>query len=198
MTATDEGEDVEPTVVRTRRSVKMRVWAARAVNCLNPVSGLPRDVIPVIFLNLLEPWTINTIWPFLPAMVRNELGVDEERIGFASGVIGAAFFAGQAASGYIYGRLSDKVGRRPIMLFGAAMTAVFSFAFGFCTSLSAAVIVRFAGGALGGTSPVCKTYIGEVTTEENQAKVRHRVKKRKCDLRKCDLVHDAEEYMQGH
>ena len=56
------------------------------------------------------------------------------------------------------------------MLFGALMTAVFSLAFGFCKSLAAAVAVRFLGGALGGTTPVCKTYIGETTTEENQAK----------------------------
>ena len=92
-----------------REGAAPRRWLARALSSVNPVAGLPRDVIPVIFLNLLEPWTINTIWPFLPAMVRNELGVDEARIGFASGIIGASFFAGQAASGYAVAAPRDAV-----------------------------------------------------------------------------------------
>lgn len=51
------------------------------------------------------------------------MGIAEENIGYYAGFVGAAFFAGQGMTGYLYGRLADNIGRRPVLLWGTCGTA---------------------------------------------------------------------------
>ena len=132
--------------------------------------GVPHSVASVVFLAMLESWNMNTIWPFLPSMVARYVE-DERMLGYSAGFVGAAFFAGQAATGYLYGRLADAIGRRPVLLAGTVGTAVSVILFGFAPNLPLAVLARFFSGALNGNTGVCRTYIGEaVSTSEAQAR----------------------------
>ena len=80
------------------------------------------------------------------------------------GIVLAAYTFGQFLFTPILGSLSDKMGRRPIIMFGLLSNTVFFIAFGLATSLWFALIVRFLAGAGNGNIAVARAYIGDVST----------------------------------
>lgn len=69
-----------------------------------------------------------------------------------------------------WGWLSDKKGRRPILLLGLIGNIVTMLVFGASQSLAMAILARLFSGLLNGNIGVAKTYLGEITDETNQAK----------------------------
>ena len=69
-----------------------------------------------------------------------------------------------------WGWLSDKKGRRPILLCGLVGNIVTMLIFGTSQNLAMAIISRLCSGLLNGNIGVAKTYLGEITDETNQAK----------------------------
>ncbi|MEC7704607.1 MAG: MFS transporter, partial [Candidatus Thermoplasmatota archaeon] len=80
------------------------------------------------------------------------------------GIVLAAYTFGQFLFTPILGSLSDRVGRRPIIMFGLLSNTVFFIAFGLATSLWFALLVRFLAGAGNGNIAVARAYIGDVST----------------------------------
>ena len=73
----------------------------------------------VALLNVVDSFNLNIVWPLLPFMV-DSYGVarTEEDLGAWVGAAGAAVSVGQLLSSYAWGALSDRIGRRPVMLIG--------------------------------------------------------------------------------
>jgi MFS family permease len=65
-----------------------------------------------------------------------------------------------------WGRLSDKVGRKPILLTGLAGTGISMLMFGFAPNLPVALLARAVGGALNGNIGVLQTTVNEVVKVE--------------------------------
>lgn len=93
------------------------------------------------------------------------------------GLVLACFSALQFVFAPIWGRLSDKVGRRPIMLLstaGATISyAIFAFGSGLQDTTSALItlgIARAFAGAFGGNITVAQAYIADITPPENRSK----------------------------
>jgi len=61
-----------------------------------------------------------------------------------------------------WGALSDKVGRKPIVLLGTVGTIISLLAVGFSTNLWIALLGRAFGGALNGSMGVIQTMVGEM------------------------------------
>jgi MFS family permease len=101
---------------------------------------------------------------------RPDLAGDKSKLGTYAGFLGSSFFVGQLISSFVWGRLSDKYGRRPIMLAGAFFSFAAVQAFAFSRNYYYALIVRLIAGALNGNLGVIKTYLGEVTDSSNQTK----------------------------
>ncbi|KAI1767907.1 major facilitator superfamily domain-containing protein [Hypoxylon sp. FL1150] len=82
-----------------------------------------------------------------------------------------AFYSGaQFATNLFWGRASDSIGRRPVMLLASASTCVGTFGFGFSQSIPAMFAFRLVPGLLNGAVVVVRTIIGEITTgRENKA-----------------------------
>ena len=76
----------------------------------------------------------------------------------------------QFATNFIWGWLSDKIGRKPIILLGTFLTACCFVAFGFCRTLWQAIIVQAAMGLVNGNSGVVSTCLGEITDRSNQSR----------------------------
>lgn len=91
--------------------------------------------------------------------------------GWYVGFLGASYYAGQAASSFAWGVLSDRFGRRPILLLGSFGTFLSCAAFGFCTNYWAALTVRFLGGLLNGNIGVAKSLLGQISTRSTQAQL---------------------------
>jgi MFS family permease len=97
--------------------------------------------------------------------------------GWLIGVIIASFSAMQFIFSPIWGRLSDRHGRRPILLIstaGAALSYVlFAIGSGFenhTLAIGALLVSRIFAGACGGNITVAQAYIADITLPENRSK----------------------------
>jgi len=93
------------------------------------------------------------------------------------GLVLASFSALQFVFAPIWGRLSDRIGRRPIMLMSTAGAAIsyiiFAIGSGMENSTSALLtlgIARAFAGAFGGNITVAQAYIADITPPENRSK----------------------------
>ena len=105
-------------------------------------------VSSMVFCNT---FMMTSLMPFLTFLVDDlHVAPTEDDIGRYSGYLVSSFMMGQLLFSYIWGYLSDKFGRRPVMLFGLFFTGIFFLSFGFVTSYEAALIIRFATGSFNG------------------------------------------------
>ncbi|KAH7345488.1 major facilitator superfamily domain-containing protein [Rhizoctonia solani] len=113
-------------------------------------------------------------WPTSPfvAQLVNKIGItggDGSKIGYYAGMIEYVFLLTESVFTLQYGRISDRIGRRPVLMFGS---------FGQAISISLVVISkqfwqlvfsRSLSGALNGNIGVMKSMVVELTDETNQA-----------------------------
>ncbi len=70
----------------------------------------------------------------------------------------------------LLGRLSDRYGRRPVLLYSLAGSLVGYLLFAFARSLPVLFLSRVIDGASGGNISTAQAYVSDVTTPENRAK----------------------------
>jgi MFS transporter, DHA1 family, tetracycline resistance protein len=84
-------------------------------------------------------------------------------------VLIASFSAMQMVATPIWGRVSDRRGRRPLLIAGLFASAVSYLIFGLANSLLLLLVSRMAAGAAGGTISVAHAYVADTTTAERRA-----------------------------
>lgn len=82
----------------------------------------------------------------------------------------AAFAVAQLVSSPIWGKFSDRYGRRPAMLIGLAASAIAYAIFGFATSLWMLFASRLVQGLGGGTTGVAQAYVADTMAPAERAK----------------------------
>jgi len=116
---------------------------------------------------------LHTTMPYVLSvyMVRGFLGEDaeEEAVGYRVGILGAGFCLAQTFTSLPLGLLSDRIGRKPIMVMGNISCAVGVVMFGLSRNLSQALFTRLAMGATNGIIGAEKAYIGDNMSREDQA-----------------------------
>ncbi|KAH9169218.1 MFS general substrate transporter [Lactarius sanguifluus] len=129
------------------------------------------QIVILLLLQLCEPITSHSIKPYINQLV-SELPVvdgDEKKVGYYAGLIVSLYFAAEAVTVLQWSRLSDKVGRKPVLLFGLLGTIVSIILFGLSRSFSALVFSRCLNGILNGNTGVMKSMMTELTDETNMA-----------------------------
>jgi MFS transporter, DHA1 family, tetracycline resistance protein len=81
----------------------------------------------------------------------------------------ASFSAMQMAATPIWGRVSDRRGRRPLIIAGLFASAVSYLIFGMANSLALLLLSRVAAGAAGGTISVAHAYVADTTDASGRA-----------------------------
>lgn len=81
----------------------------------------------------------------------------------------STFFLAQTLFVLQWGRLSDKIGRKPVVLIGISGLALSMLCFGLSRSFPAIVASRSLAGLLNGNAGVLKAMMGEITDETNAA-----------------------------
>ncbi|CEL01724.1 Putative MFS transporter [Aspergillus calidoustus] len=134
-------------------------------------SPLPKKQMMVLaMIALCEQTSFNSISPYLPDMASSFPEVKPGMVGVYVGMIGTAFAVAQLVTNYFWGWLSDRIGRKPVILLGTVLTAVCFVAFGFCTTLYQAVAVQALMGVVNGNQGLVSTCLGEITDKSNQSK----------------------------
>jgi DHA1 family tetracycline resistance protein-like MFS transporter len=96
-----------------------------------------------------------------------------EHYGFREWQIGILFSAYplcQLVAGPILGRLSDRYGRRPLLIFSQAGTALSFLILGLSRNFAIMLLARMLDGASGGNILVAQAYVADVTTPENRSR----------------------------
>ena len=133
-------------------------------------SPLPKKQMFILaIISLSEQTALNSISPFLPDMAASFPGVDPSKVGVYVGSIASAFALAQLATNFFWGWVSDKIGRKPVILLGTILTAVCFVAFGFVRTLPQAIIVQALMGLCNGNAGVVSTCLGEITDRSNQS-----------------------------
>ncbi|KXN84876.1 hypothetical protein AN958_12006 [Leucoagaricus sp. SymC.cos] len=135
-------------------------------------SPLPKfQIAIVLLLQLCEPITSQSIYPYINQLV-SELditGGDERKVGYYAGLIESLFFATEALTVLQWSRLSDYIGRKPVLLTGLIGSALSMLCFGLSRTFWALVISRCVCGLLNGNIGVMKSVMGELTDTTNRA-----------------------------
>ncbi|KAF8896546.1 major facilitator superfamily multidrug-resistance, DHA1 sub-family [Infundibulicybe gibba] len=125
----------------------------------------------VLFLQLAEPLTAQVIYPFAPQLIR-DLGItngNESQVGYYVGLMQSLFFLTQAMTVLQWSRISDSVGRKPVILTGLFGLSLSMYCFGLSKTFWGLVLSRCLNGALNGNIGVIKSMMAEITDTTNIA-----------------------------
>ncbi len=120
-------------------------------------------IFVTIFIDLMG---FGILIPILPTFASKELGISD----FGIGSIVAVFSLMQFIFNPMLGKLSDKIGRRPVILVTQLLTAVSYLIFAFSNSFLLLFFSRMLAGLGGSNIGVAQAYIADITTREERAK----------------------------
>ena len=136
-----------------------------------PRKGSLLVIFLAVFIDLLG---FGMVLPLLPVSANSfGQGMSQEQIGWLIGLLMSSFSAMQFLAAPLWGRLSDRIGRRPVLMVGLAGSVVFYTMFGFATtaqSLFWLFVSRIGAGLAGATISTAHAYIADTTTLETRAK----------------------------
>ncbi|KZP23803.1 MFS general substrate transporter [Athelia psychrophila] len=133
---------------------------------------LPKLQIFVLLLcQLSEPITSQCILPFITQLIRelDVTGGDEANVGYYAGLIISLFFLTESIFVMQWSRLSDHIGRKPVMVAGLLGLSISMICFGLSKTFWSLVVSRCLAGALNGNIGVIKSMMSEITDPTNIA-----------------------------
>jgi MFS family permease len=140
------------------------------------VRKIPAKLFTLMATAFVDMLGLLMIIPLLPFYVKTlgGSGIDflgmHFGIGIIIGFIVAAFTVAQLVSAPMWGRFSDRVGRRPTLLIALGASAIAYLIFGFAHSLFVLFLSRIVQGAGGGTVGVIQAYVADLTDPKNRAR----------------------------
>lgn len=111
---------------------------------------------------LAEPVALTSIFPYAWLMVQSFHIGSEDDASFYAGILISAFSLCEAVSAMFWGALSDRIGRKPVLLIGCLGTVLSLLMVGFSGSFAFALFGRALGGLLNGNIGVIQTMVGEL------------------------------------
>lgn len=119
-------------------------------------------LIAIAFVDMVGFMLVLPLLPFY--------ALDLHATPFQIGVIYSAFSIAQIMSAPVWGRVSDRYGRRPALLIGLLAAAAAYVVFGFADSLWLLFASRFVQGAGGGTTGVAQAYVADTVEPSQRAR----------------------------
>jgi DHA1 family tetracycline resistance protein-like MFS transporter len=127
---------------------------------------MPKGRLPIIFLIVfIDLLGFSLILPLLP-FYADTFGATP----FHVGLLVASYAAAQLVGAPLLGRLSDRFGRRPVLLISQMGTFVGFLMLGFANALWMLFASRLLDGFTGGNISVAQAYITDITDENDRAK----------------------------
>ncbi len=122
--------------------------------------------VVMIGLGITQP-----VLPFYVERLALGGGASRKAVAMHLGLITGVFALGQLLFAPVWGRWSDRTGRRPLLLIGIAGYAIAQVLFGLATSLWMLYVARILGGILSSAAlPVAAAYVADMTTEQKRGR----------------------------
>lgn len=120
-------------------------------------------IFATVFIDLMG---FGILIPILPTFASKELGISD----FSIGLIVAIYSLMQFFFNPVLGKLSDRIGRRPLILITLLLTAVSYTIFSFATSFLILFLSRMLAGLGGSNISVAQAYIADITSKEERSR----------------------------
>lgn len=120
---------------------------------------------PVILVVMVDLIGFGIVLPLLPFYAK-DLGASA----FQTGWLFSVYSIAQMIASPLWGRWSDRVGRRPIMLLSTLGASAAYILFAFSHSYALLFASRLAAGLMGGNIAAAQAYVADITTPQNRAK----------------------------
>lgn len=121
----------------------------------------------VSVMRFSEPLAFTSLFPYLYFMIRDfKIAKSEADISKYSGYMASSFAFCQFLCAVHWGKTSDRIGRKPVLIFGLMGTSACLLAFGFSKNYYMAFAARAIAGMLNGNVSVLRTTIGEICHEK--------------------------------
>ena len=140
------------------------------------VRKIPAKLFTLMATAFVDMLGLLMILPLLPFYVKTLSGSGIDLLGWhigigtIMGVIVSSFTFAQLLSAPMWGRFSDRVGRRPTLLIALGASAIAYLIFGFAHSLLLLFLSRIVQGAGGGTVGVIQAYVADSTDPKDRAR----------------------------
>ncbi|EAU88341.2 hypothetical protein CC1G_05107 [Coprinopsis cinerea okayama7 len=120
-------------------------------------------------VRLTDPICFTGVFPYINELLsRLHLVDNPAHIGFYSGLVESTFAFFQLISIYEWTKISDKVGRRPVVIWGSFGLSIATIGFGFTSNLWSILFTRALAGLFSGNAAVLHSILGELTDTTNQ------------------------------
>lgn len=153
-----------------------------------------KKTLKIIFLTLfLDLIGFSIIFPLFPALAKHYLEVDANNVFLKSifgsiahftqlggadmsaivlfgGALGAIYSFLQFIAAPIWGMISDRIGRKPVLMISVFFLAFSYLLWFFSGSFTLLILARFIGGIMGGNISTATAVVGDVTSRENRSR----------------------------
>ncbi len=137
------------------------------MNTIKPINRSFDKRLLIIFLIIFtETLGFSIVLPVLPFLALS-LGLNMFQVGLVMSVFSfCQFFASP-----ITGKLSDRFGRKPLLLFSQTSTLVGFLLLGLANNVWLLVLARFVDGLLGSNMTVSQAYISDTTNPRDRTRI---------------------------
>jgi DHA1 family tetracycline resistance protein-like MFS transporter len=128
------------------------------------LKSLDRRLLTILLIVFVQIVGAAMILPILPLYAKNEFALAPREITW----LGTAFFAAQFIAGPFLGRLSDKIGRLPVLIVSQIGTAISFTLLALAPNAWVLFAARILDGITGGNIIVAQAYITDITPREKR------------------------------
>ena len=133
------------------------------------MTARPTSLIFIVITLVLDMLGIGLVLPILPKLIENVTGGDIVAAAHVLGLLTALYSIMQFVCGPLAGSLSDRFGRRPVLLISLGGLGVTHLLSAVAPSLAWFVAMRALSGMMAATFPVANAYIADVSPPEQRA-----------------------------
>ena len=135
-----------------------------------PAQGRKAAMIFILITVFIDVLGIGIIIPILPELIKDFAGGSTTLAGRWFGVLAATYAVTQFFFAPLLGALSDRVGRRPVILISLFGLGIDYIIMGFAPSIAWLFVGRLFAGVMGASITTANAYIADVSGPENRAR----------------------------
>ncbi|MFC3182626.1 TCR/Tet family MFS transporter [Cypionkella sinensis] len=124
----------------------------------------------ILFTVALDAIGIGLIFPVMPDLMEDVTHAGLGQAALWGGVLAAAFAVMQFLCGPLVGNLSDRFGRRPVLLVSLAVMALDYVAMALAHTVWLLLIARIVAGVAAATHATANAYVADISTPDQRAK----------------------------